>query len=306
MAKGRKRKGRAPTRKSVRRGKRSRKSVGPRSKSLRPRKSVRGSKIRSRPVPLNRGKSARGKSGSTGARRASKRVGGTTSRRERKPLPARVRKQAEAMRELGAGALKRVSLPIGETGWLTPTGQLRGRSQGFGAVRRTLDAITNIPEAALFSFTLVVSFNGPRGRERREYPHIGIPVDIRNAEALTNKVLSVIHDTIFKEIIPAAFGTYPNVRTVDNRETAEEMLRDVKQQRGIRFKLRFYREVIHHAASKETPRRLRGRLGGRFGNKSVPLRNRGRKVGVDVRNKAKRPRQTPRLGKRGKKKGKGS
>lgn len=229
----------------------------------------------------------------------------TRPRKSKKSLPAKIRAKSSAVREVGEKHVRRVPLEIGETAWLTPTGPIRGHYRGFGAVREAMEAIRDqLPgETALFTFTLVVTFNGPDGRDRREYPHIGIPVDIKGPDALTNKVLSIIHDTIFREIIPAVFGNYPNAKTVDNRETAEEMLRDIKEQRGIRFKCRFYREVIHREAAKETPRRLRGRFGGRFPRKPVPIRARRGAPNVGRRNPSKRARQVARPGRRSKKKG---
>lgn len=300
---GRKRKGLRGTRKRAGTGLQKATSARkrPPRKSVRPRKSARGSKVRRRENDARRPKRQ------VIARR---RTAGTTSRRARKPAPARSLKakilaKERAVREVGETSLKRGPLLIGETGWLTPTGSIRGRTQGVGAVRRAVQAITRIPSPTLFSFTLTVSFNGPKGRERREYPHIGVPIDIKGTDQLTRKMLSIIYDLIFKEIVPAIFGTYPDPRTTHDQATAEKILRDIKQTRGVKFKLRFYREVIHREASKETPRRLRGRLRGRQPNASVPLRTRRKKPSMERRDKAKRIRQTPRPGGGRKNKGKG-
>jgi hypothetical protein len=192
-------------------------------------------------------------------------------------LSRAVRENARALRELGTEHLKRGSVALGETGFVTPTGHLGGRAGGFGAVGRALSAVHRLPGAKLFSFDLVIRYRGPREKIVQEIlPRIGVPTSAKSGAELGAKVRSIIHDSIFKEVIPRAFGKYPakGETGAGARESAgafRKRVAQIKERRGVTFKVRLYREVLTGATAKVD----RGAgLGGRRSGKPVPLRNR--------------------------------
>jgi len=224
-------------------------------------------------------KTARKRAGArkeTRARKDSKR------KPKRASLPAAIRKNAEALRALGRDHVKRGAIRLGETGWLTPTGSITGRSGGFGAVGRALEAIRALPgDRKLFSFDLIIRWNGPRGKKMQEtLSRIGVPMDYAGTRGdLTDKVRSIIHDAIFREVIPKTLGKYPSQDKTEKMtpEQFAKMIRDVKQARGLSFKTVFYREVTGHegdetAAPEKKKTRARAGQRGRRERKPVPLR----------------------------------
>jgi hypothetical protein len=200
------------------------------------------------------------------------------AKKRRRPVDQAIRDHANALRELGASNVKRGSKLLGETDWLTPTGRVMGRgiaNSGFAAVDRALGAIRKVPPPALFSFDLIVRFRGLSGKiEQNVMSNIGVPLQSRSRAELSLKVRSIIHDAIFKGVINQAFGKYPAEATTGAMTPAQfaATVRSIKEQRNIKFKVRFYREVVH--AEETPPMDRRPGLGRRRQGKPVPVRNR--------------------------------
>lgn len=187
-------------------------------------------------------------------------------RRARPPIGRRIREVERGIDSLGREHVKRGSIILGQTRWLTPT------RQGFAAVSRVLHAIieeTDMRDPQTFTYDLEITFRGPNGNpEHVTRSGVGIP-RLRDLKQLAGEDLAAALERIVEQrirleihgVLRARLGGYSLAGKTKGKKLTKkqaiEELRRLKRTRDVRFRLTFKREVVEAKARKTARKKKR-------------------------------------------------
>ncbi len=221
-----------------------------------------GSRVRTPASPHNRKRRVPATKRKSGTRRKnqplhpSKAAPKKRRRAPRSSIEKRMRETEDALDILGEENIKRRSIVLGQTRWLTPT------RRGFDALSRVLETVVQLSKGKhqTFTYDLDITFRGADGSPVAfSRPGVGIPrmQDIRREvkETLTAALERTVERRIRIElwgVIRQTLGGYQvATQTARGRKRSKKAvisdLRRLKRTRDIRFRVTFRREISSRA-----------------------------------------------------------